>query len=129
MLSGDAIKHMIAQRSRGGLMNIHAFPTVSVTLLSALLVAQWTPQQSGTTARLRGVSAASSTVAWASGSGGTYARTTDGGASWQSSVMRGASQLDFRDVQAVDANTAYLLSIGPGEASRIYKPTDGGRGR
>jgi photosystem II stability/assembly factor-like uncharacterized protein len=42
--------------------------------------------------------------------------------------MPGASQLDFRDVQAVDANTAYLLSIGPGEASRIYKTKDGGRG-
>jgi photosystem II stability/assembly factor-like uncharacterized protein len=39
----------------------------------------------------------------------------------------GASQLDFRDVQAIDANAAYLLSIGPGEASRIYKTTDAGR--
>jgi photosystem II stability/assembly factor-like uncharacterized protein len=47
--------------------------------------------------------------------------------SWQTSVMPGASQLDFRDVQAVDASTAYLLSIGPDEASRIYKTTDGGR--
>jgi photosystem II stability/assembly factor-like uncharacterized protein len=88
---------------------------------------QWTPQSSGTTARFRGVGAASSNVAWASGSGGTYARTTDGGATWQSSVMPGASELDFRDVQAVDANTAYLLSIGNGDRSRIYKTTDGGR--
>ena len=30
---------------------------------------QWTPQQSGTTARFRGVSAVSPTVAWASGAG------------------------------------------------------------
>jgi photosystem II stability/assembly factor-like uncharacterized protein len=36
--------------------------------------------------------------------------------------------LDFRDVQAVNANTAYLLSIGPADQSRIYKTTDGGRG-
>lgn len=100
----------------------------SMVLIAAAICAQWSQQQSGTTARLRGVSAASSTVAWAGGSGGTYSRTTDGGASWQSSVMPGASQLDFRDVQAVDANTAYLLSIGPGQASRIYKTTDGGRG-
>jgi photosystem II stability/assembly factor-like uncharacterized protein len=91
-------------------------------------LAQWTPQQSGTAARFRGISAASSMVAWASGSGGTYSRTTDGGKTWTSSVVPGASQLDFRDVQAVDANTAYLLSIGPGEASKIYKTTDGGRG-
>lgn len=106
-------------------MTIRALITLVVFLISNSS-AQWSPQQSGTTARLRGVSAASSTVAWASGSGGTYARTTDGGASWQSSIMPGASQLDFRDVQAVDANTAYLLSIGPGEQSRIYKTNDGG---
>src|SRR6185369_12708514 len=106
-------------------MKIKALLAMFVSL-SAGAAAQWSSQQSGTTARLRGVSAASSTVAWASGSGGTYARTTDGGASWQSSVMPSASQLDFRDVQGVDANTAYLLSIGPGEASKIFKTTDAG---
>jgi hypothetical protein len=78
--------------------------------------------------RLRGVSAATAVVAWASGSGGTYARTTDGGNTWYAAVVPGASQLDFRDVQAVDANTAYLLSIGPGEQSKIYKTSDGGQG-
>jgi photosystem II stability/assembly factor-like uncharacterized protein len=98
-----------------------------VILLCTAGLAQWTPQHSGTTARFRGVSAASRTVVWASGNGGTYARTTDGGATWQSAVVPGAAQLDFRDVQAVDANTAYLLSIGPGEQSRIYKTTEGGR--
>lgn len=95
-------------------------------LFGAVVSAQWIPQTSGTAARFRGVSAASSKVAWASGSGGTYARTTDGGASWQSSVVPGASELDFRDVEAVDADTAYLLSIGNGEQSRIYKTTNGG---
>ena len=99
----------------------------SLVLLSAGVSAQWTPQQSGTTARFRGVSAVSPMIAWASGSGGTYSRTTDGGATWQTAIVAGAAQLDFRDVQAVDANTAYLLSIGPGEQSRIYKTTDGGR--
>lgn len=108
-------------------MRIKGLVTV-IVLLAAGVSGQWSQQQSGTTARLRGVSAANSSVAWASGSGGAYARTTDGGASWQSSVMPGASELDFRDVQAVDAKTAYLLSIGPGEASRIYKTIDGGRG-
>lgn len=90
-------------------------------------LAQWTPQTSGTTARLRGVSAASKLVVWASGSGGTFARTTDGGTTWHSAVVPGGEQLDFRDVEAVDANTAYLLSIGQGAQSRIYKTTSGGR--
>ena len=38
----------------------------------------------------------------------------------------GASALDFRDVHAVDDETAYLLSIGAGDQSRIYKTNDGG---
>jgi photosystem II stability/assembly factor-like uncharacterized protein len=107
--------------------NTATLPIV-VVLLSMVCWAQWTKQQSGTTARFRGVSAVSPMIAWASGSGGTYARTTDGGANWKSGVVPDASQLDFRDVQAVDANTAYLLSIGPGAQSRIYKTTDAGQG-
>jgi photosystem II stability/assembly factor-like uncharacterized protein len=100
---------------------------VIYVVLCTVGLAQWRPQQSGTTARFRGVSAVSPLIAWASGSGGTYALTTDGGATWQSASVANASQLDFRDVQAVNANTAYLLSIGPGDASRIYKTTDAGR--
>lgn len=96
-------------------------------LLGSAANAQWQAQTSGTNVRLRGVSAVSSTVAWASGDKGTYARTTDGGKTWQAGAVPGAGELDFRDVDAFDADTAYLLSIGAGEQSRIYKTTDGGR--
>jgi photosystem II stability/assembly factor-like uncharacterized protein len=89
--------------------------------------AQWTIQQSGTTVRLRGVSAVNRNVAWASGDKGIVARTMDGGATWSASVVAGASELDFRDIDAFDADTAYTLAIGPGEKSRIYKTTDGGK--
>lgn len=86
----------------------------------------WLPQPSGVSVRLRGVSAVSDRVAWASGAGGTVLRTTDGGASWRSLAVPDAGSLDFRDVDAIDADVAYLLSIGPGAASRIYKTSDGG---
>ena len=89
--------------------------------------AQWVTQTSGTTVRLRGVSAVNSRVAWASGAAGTFARTTDGGRTWRAGQVPGAAELDFRDVDAFDADTAYLLSIGEGEKSRIYKTTDGGK--
>lgn len=88
---------------------------------------QWVMQSTKTTVRLRGVSAVSSTVAWASGEKGTYARTTDGGKTWQVGIVPGAAELDFRDVDAFDDQTAYLLSIGEGEKSRIYKTVDGGK--
>ncbi|MBV9774674.1 MAG: hypothetical protein JO040_12025 [Gemmatimonadetes bacterium] len=87
----------------------------------------WTAQASGTTASLRGLSVVDARVAWASGTGGTWLRTTDGGAIWQTDTVPGATALDFRDVQAFDASTAYLLSAGEGTQSRIYRTMDGGR--
>jgi photosystem II stability/assembly factor-like uncharacterized protein len=87
---------------------------------------RWEAQQSGVTARFRGVSAVSETVAWSSGSGGTVVRTDDGGKSWQTLTVPGAEKLDFRDVDAIDAQTAFILSIGFGEASTIYKTADAG---
>ena len=99
--------------------------------LGALLIEtppepEWLPQRSGVTARLRGVSAASDTVGWASGTNGTILRTKDAGATWQLLRVPGADDLDFRDIDAVDERTAHVLSIGPGEASRIYKTSDAG---
>src|SRR5215210_3137097 len=105
--------------------------TTLITLLlficGAQARAQWVAQSSGTSVRLRGVSAVSRRVAWASGASGTYARTVDGGRTWRAAQVPGAAELDFRDVDAFDADTAYLLAIGEDERSRIYKTTDGGR--
>jgi photosystem II stability/assembly factor-like uncharacterized protein len=99
---------------------------IAVMLTVSLAAApRWAPQSSGVNATLRGVSAAGDTVAWASGSGSTVLRTADGGATWQALTVTG-ERLDFRDVDAIDARTAYALSIGPGPASRIYKTADAG---
>ncbi len=86
----------------------------------------WAPQASGTTASLRGISAVSPLVAWASGDKGTVLKTTDGGSTWRAAGLPGVADLDFRGIKAVDENTVYLLSSGPGPLSRIYKTTDGG---
>jgi photosystem II stability/assembly factor-like uncharacterized protein len=85
-----------------------------------------TPQTSGTTQGLIAVSPVNSRVVWASGRGGTFVVTTDGGQTWKAGVVPGAEALQFRDVQGVSKNIAYLLSIGTGADSRIYKTTDGG---
>jgi photosystem II stability/assembly factor-like uncharacterized protein len=86
---------------------------------------QWTTQSSGVTARLRGVSAVNERVAWASGANSTVLRTSDGGNTWQKLTVT-SDPLDFRDIDAIDEKTAYVLSIGNGPASRIYKTTDAG---
>ena len=97
-----------------------------VLVLSTSAAAQWIKQSANTTAGLRGLSVVSEKIIWASGTGGTVIRTTDGGKTWKVMVVPGAEKLDFRDVEAFDANSAYILSIGNGPSSRIYKTTDGG---
>jgi photosystem II stability/assembly factor-like uncharacterized protein len=86
----------------------------------------WITYQTGSDARLRGLSAASDRVVWASGTGGTVLRTTDAGKTWKRREIPGTEKLDFRDVDAFDEKTAYVLSIGNGEDSRIYRTSDGG---
>jgi photosystem II stability/assembly factor-like uncharacterized protein len=91
-----------------------------------VVVPTWTLQSSGSTASLRGISVVSNQVVWASGSRGTVLRSLDGGATWQARAVPGADALDFRDVDAFSAEVAYILSIGNGGDSRIYKTRDGG---
>ena len=99
---------------------------LTAIVLPAAWPQAWITQTSGTQASLRSVHAVSARVAWASGAGGAWLRTVDGGAAWHTSVVPGAADLDFRAVQAVDENRAWLLSSGPGDKSRLYGTTDGG---
>ncbi len=89
--------------------------------------AQWQKQTVDTKASLRGLVVVSEKVIWASGTGGTVLKTVDGGKNWSVMKVPDAEKLDFRDIEAFDANTAYILSIGEGENSRIYKTIDGGK--
>ncbi len=101
-------------------------PLLTLALSVTAFAQTWVPQTSGVTASLRGVSAVSPKIVWASGSGGHWLRTLDGGEHWQSAVVPGAEKLDFRAVVARNENTAWLMSIGPGDSSRIYQTTDAG---
>src|SRR5580704_1302514 len=83
-----------------------------------------TPQASGTTQLLISVSPVNDRVVWASGTGGTYVVTTDGGKHWKAAVVPGAEALQFRDVQGVSDKIAYLMSAPNTTGTtdfRIYK--------
>jgi photosystem II stability/assembly factor-like uncharacterized protein len=108
-------------------MEMRAAAILTISLVVSPLAWGQKPQNSGTDVQLRGISAVSDKVAWASGAKGTVLRTIDGGETWQRMEIVGAEALDFRDIQAFDQNTAFVLSIGPGDQSRIYKTADGGR--
>jgi photosystem II stability/assembly factor-like uncharacterized protein len=96
-------------------------------LCGSLACAQWQAQTINTRSDFRGLCVVSARVAWVSGTAGTYGRTTDGGTTWSVGTVPGAEKLYFRDVEAFAGSTAYLLSAGPGDASRIYKTVDGGK--
>src|SRR6267378_1262698 len=94
----------------------------------------WKVQTSGLDTNLRGVSAAYTPdekgvpvpVVWASGSNGVILRSLDEGKTWQRLHVADGDALDFRGIVAFNAATAYVMSSGEGEKSRIYKTTDGG---
>jgi photosystem II stability/assembly factor-like uncharacterized protein len=91
----------------------------------------WTVQTSGLDTNLRGVSAArvhspEGVAIWVSGSNGMILRSVDRGKTWKQLHVAGGDTLDFRSIRAFDATTAYVMSSGEGELSRIYKTTDGG---
>ena len=94
----------------------------------------WKVQTSGIDTDLRAVSAAYTPdakgiqvpVVWASGSNGVILKSLDEGKTWQRLHVKDGDALDFRGIVAFNASTAYLMSIGEGDKSRIYKTIDGG---
>lgn len=95
----------------------------------------WSVQTSGLDTNLRGVSVKASEsgqkgreyTVWASGSNGVILRSINEGKTWTQLTVKGGADLDFRDIEAFDANTAFVMSSGDGDKSRIYKTTDGGK--
>jgi photosystem II stability/assembly factor-like uncharacterized protein len=94
----------------------------------------WIVQTSGIDTNLRGVSVANTrgsdgsetSVVWASGSNGVILRSSNTNTSWVRLHVNGGETLDFRSIQAFDDKTAYVMSSGEAEKSRIYKTTNGG---
>jgi photosystem II stability/assembly factor-like uncharacterized protein len=103
--------------------------TLLPLILATAALAQSKPQThpSNTTESLRGASAVSQNIAWASGTHGTYLRTTDAGRTWLPAQVPDAATLDFRAVVAFSADEAFLMSAGPADQSRIYHTTDAGK--
>ena len=100
---------------------------VFILLVAIVIQAQWQKQNIATDADFRGLDVVNERIVWASGTKGTVVRTIDGGKTWDVFNVPDAEKPDFRDIEAFDANTAYVLSIGNGESSRIYKTIDGGK--
>lgn len=86
---------------------------------------QWNELNTPVKASLRGLSPVSALICWASGSGGTWLKTVDGGATWEHGVIAGLDSVDFRSIHAIDENTAVAASAG--QPAVIYRTEDGGK--
>jgi photosystem II stability/assembly factor-like uncharacterized protein len=75
-------------------------------------------------ASLRGLSPINSDIVWASGSGGTWMRTINGGVTWDYGIIDGLDSVEFRDIEGFDA--AVAIAISAGQPAVIYKTVDGG---
>ncbi len=91
--------------------------------------AQWAPQQSGTNAEFRGLSPVSGSVAWASGTRGRVAHTSDGGRTWKIDTVPGAATLDLRAIFATNARRVWTMSAGLADSgqAQIFHTDDGTR--
>lgn len=86
---------------------------------------QWQEFVTPVKASLRGLSPVSDQVCWASGGGGNWLRTTDGGNTWDHGVIAGLDTVDFRSIYAFDENTAVVASAG--QPAVIFKTVNGGK--
>ncbi len=73
----------------------------------------------------RGMSLPTDEVIWLSGSEGTVGRSTDAGKSWFWIKVAGYEKNDFRDIHAIDSNTAIIMAVG--DPAYILKTKDGGK--
>jgi len=81
--------------------------------------------KTGIRSSLRAISVVDESVVWASGSGGTFLLTTDGGKTWRSDTIPGEKRNDFRSIHAWDRNRAMVFGVGsPGKG---FLTIDGGK--
>ncbi len=65
---------------------------------------------------------------WGGASAGVYLRTTDGGTTWKTGTVPGATSLTLNSIAVIDQNTAYFTAnnFNTLQDARIYKTADGG---
>jgi photosystem II stability/assembly factor-like uncharacterized protein len=98
----------------------------ALLLLPVTGAAQEAAHVPGMTGEFRGLAARGEEV-WASGRGGRWARSTDGGRTWTSGVIAGADSLVLVDVEILEPGAACVLGTGfESGIARAYRTSDGG---
>src|SRR4051812_41453958 len=102
---------------------------ISILLFANSLMAQRNMPEaqiltSGTKTSLRGLSVVNDNGVWVSGTNGTVGKSTNGGRNWTLFTVKGFEKSDCRDIEALDAATAVVISVA--DSAYILKTNDGG---
>lgn len=81
---------------------------------------------SGTNTSLRGLSVVNDEVIWVSGSKGTIGKSVNGGKDWKWFTVKGFEKMEFRDIEAFDAQTAVIMNSSDTDPAYILRTADGG---
>lgn len=84
-----------------------------------------TPLNNDVNTSIRGLSVVDDQIAWVSGSNGHVGRTIDGGKNWSWTKPFGFETLDFRDIEAFDAQRALIVNAG--SPAFVLLTDDGGK--
>lgn len=98
------------------LLQLHVFAQGSLPRIDTLT--------SGTKTSIRGLSAVNDKVIWVSGTNGTVGKSINGGKDWKWFQVKAFEKSDFRDIEAFDATTAVIMTVG--EPAYMLRTTDGG---
>ena len=107
-------------------IGVSAGAQTAVPIANAQPAPRIVPLASPATALIQAVHAVDPLVIWASGHKGNVVRSRDGGHTWERLETPAGDTLEFRDIHAVSADTAWILSAGEGRKSRIYRTVNGG---
>jgi len=91
--------------------------------MQSIFAQQLVPLENMGNVSLRGLSVLSDSIVWASGSKGTVVRSMNAGKSWERMSVKGFEQRDFRDIEAMDAQTAIIIAV---DTPAIILKTDNG---
>ena len=78
------------------------------------------PLNSPTSSLMQAISQLDEEIVWVSGHQASFARSINGGNSWELFKHPTGDTLQFRDIHAFDSERVILMTAGPGSLSRIF---------
>ena len=114
----------LKMRAGNKILTLFILPVIALACSEESYRVMFTEFDTGSAVSIRGLHVISESLVWASGTGGTFLLTTDGGETWKIDTVPGASGDDFRSLHAWNEKEAVVF--GTSRPGRAYYTRDGG---